>query len=69
MDITILLFSILSVIQYFRYPSAGRLTGELLTAIATKAVISYSRNHPSDKAYLGLVDGMMLLYAILVLWQ
>lgn len=69
MDITIILFAALSVIQYFRYPSATRLVGELATAVITKVVIVYSKKHPSDKAYLGLVDGMMLLYALLVLWH
>ncbi len=65
----LILFAVLSVVQYFRYPSAVRLTGELLTSVATAAVIAYTRKHPSDKAYLGLIDGMMLLYALLVLWH
>lgn len=69
MDITIIIFLLFSIIQYFRYPSVSRLSAEVITAIITRMVIVYAKNHPSDKAYLGLVDGMMLLYAILVLCQ
>lgn len=67
MNVTIVLFAVLSIIQYTRYPSEVRLAGELITAAVTKVVIAYTRKYPSDKAYLGLVDGMMLLYALLVL--
>lgn len=69
MNISLLLFVVLSIIQYTRYPSVVRLTGEISTAIVTKLVIEYTRRYPSDKAYLGLVDGMMLLYAVLVLFH
>jgi 4-hydroxybenzoate polyprenyltransferase len=67
MDFTILLFSLLSVFQYLRYPSVTRLVGALLSALVTKWAIEYTKKHPSDRAYLGLIDGMMLLYAMLVL--
>jgi 4-hydroxybenzoate polyprenyltransferase len=66
MNGTIIVFAILSLVQYLRYPSPVRLTGELCTAIAMKLVIDFTKKRPSDKAYLGLVDGTMLLYAILV---
>ncbi len=69
MSFTMLLFIALSVVQYLRYPSVTRLTGELVTALATKLAIDYARKYPSDKAYLALVDGVMLLYAVLVLWH
>ncbi len=68
MTVSMILFIMMCIIQYFRYPSAGRLAGELIVALATKLSIDYARKHPSDRAYLGLVDGMMLLYAVLVLW-
>lgn len=69
MNNTILLFVLLSVFQDMRHPSALRLGGQVLTAAATYWVIRFTRKHPSDRAYLGLVDGMMLLYAILILLQ
>lgn len=67
MSAAMILFILMSVIQFSRHPSLGRLAAELVVAVMTKIVIDYSRKHPSDRAYLGLVDGMMLLYAILVL--
>lgn len=66
MSVSMILFLIMSVIQYYRFPVTERLVGEVVVAIATKLVIDYSRKYPSDKAYLGLVDGMMLLYAVLL---
>lgn len=69
MDLTILLFVVLSIIQYTRYPSPVRLSGEIITAVITKLAIEFTKKYPSDKAYLGLIDGMMLLYALLVLWH
>ncbi len=69
MSVSMILFIIMSMIQYARYPSVNRLIAEIIVAIATKLAIDYARKHPSDRAYLGLVDGMMLLYATLVLWQ
>jgi 4-hydroxybenzoate polyprenyltransferase len=66
-DITLLLFSVLSVLQYFRYPDAGRLAGALLTAIVAKLVVIYLGKHHSNRAYLGLADGVMMVYALLVL--
>lgn len=69
MDIALVLFVVLSVVQYVRYPSGQRLAGEAITAVCTKLVIVYTRKHQTDKAYLGLVDGMMFLYALLLLWQ
>jgi hypothetical protein len=52
-----------------RYPSVTRLSGEIAAAIATKMAIVYARRRPSDRVYLALIDGMMLLYAVLVLWH
>jgi len=65
MNGTLLLFAFLSVVQYLRYPSPARLTGELLSVLLTKAAILYTKKYPSDKAYLGYVDGMMLVYGLL----
>lgn len=63
---SILVFLGLSIIQYLRYPSATRLVGTCIVALLTKAAIAYTKKHPTDKNYLGLVDGMMLLYGCVV---
>jgi 1,4-dihydroxy-2-naphthoate octaprenyltransferase len=67
MDLMLLLFALLSVVQYLRYPSLQRLGGELVTTLCTRLVIDYARRQPSDKIYLGGIDGMMMLYAIFLL--
>lgn len=67
MSFSMIFFITMSIVQYLRYPSFNRVLGELLVAFAVRIAIDYSRNKPSDRAYLGLVDGMMLLYALLML--
>src|SRR5690606_8868295 len=67
MDVALLLFAALSVVQYLRYPSAGRLAGEMLTVVFTRLAIMYTRRYPSDRNHLLVIDGMMLVYAILLL--
>jgi 4-hydroxybenzoate polyprenyltransferase len=67
MDAALLLFVLLSLVQYIRYPIPSRLAGELAAALVTKLAINYSKRHSSDRIYLGLIDGMMLLYGLLLL--
>lgn len=69
MTVSMIMFIILSIVQYLRYPVTGRLAAELIVALATKLAVDYAKKHPSDRAYLGLVDGMMLLYGLLMLVQ
>lgn len=66
-DTSIIIFAVCSVIQYTRYHHTGRLMAELITVVFIKLVMLYVKKHPSDKVYLGLVDGMMLLYALLII--
>lgn len=66
-NVMLILFAALSVIQYIRYHDAGRVAGALLTAVITRLVVNYLRKYPSDRAYLGLGDGVMLVYALLVM--
>jgi 4-hydroxybenzoate polyprenyltransferase len=68
MDFTLFLFLVFSTVQYLRYPDSGRLVGELLAAAITRMAISYTRKYPSDRNYLLIIDGMMLVYAALLLW-
>jgi len=66
-QLNLLLFAFLSIIQYLHYPLEKRLAGALATAIITWLVVLYLRKHPSERAYLGLADGVMLVYTVLVL--
>jgi 4-hydroxybenzoate polyprenyltransferase len=66
-NISIVVFALLTILQYVNLSSLERLVGGLLTAVATWMVIRYIRRHPSERAYLGLADGIMLLYSLLVI--
>lgn len=61
------LFVVLSVIQFFRIADTVQLFAMLISALATYFIIRYSKGNKSDLYYLGAVDGMMLLQAILVI--
>lgn len=65
--LSLLLFVIVSLLQFMRFPDPGRLLGALLTAIITEIVAIYLRRKPSDRAYAAFADGVMLVYAIIVL--
>lgn len=67
MSVSMILFIVMSIVQFIRHPSVSRVLAELIVAFAVRFAIDYSRKHPTDKVYLGLVDGMMFLYALLVL--
>jgi 4-hydroxybenzoate polyprenyltransferase len=54
-DFLIVLFVLLCIVQYLRYPSMIRLTGSMVTALLMKWSTAHTRNHPSDKAYLAYV--------------
>lgn len=62
----LLVFVTLSIGQHLHYPVPGRLVAEIVTAICTGIAIEYTRRYPSDKAYLAFIDGMMLLYGVLM---
>lgn len=65
--ISIVVFIVLAVSQYVRFPMHGRLLAALLTAAATTWVTAWVRNHLAHRAFVAVTDGMMLLYAVLVL--
>ncbi len=63
----IVLFTMLGVVQYLIRFRTEQFVGIVITALVTKFILQYVRDHPSDRAYMGLVDGCMLLYAALAL--
>ncbi|MEZ5015507.1 MAG: UbiA family prenyltransferase [Flavipsychrobacter sp.] len=69
MSVSMLAFLGMAVVRYTLNGDRGLLIAELTVALFTKLVVDYAKKYPSDRAYLGLVDGMMLIYAFLViLW-
>lgn len=63
----VFVFMLLSVIEYLQLSDMGQLLAMLLSGVATFLVIYNSRNNKNDIYYLGIVDGMMLLQAALVI--
>ncbi len=66
-NFTLVIFVVLSILQHLRYPQTGRLAGAILTSAITWLVVLYLKRRPSEKAYLLFADGVMLLYAVLIL--
>ncbi len=61
------IFATLSVAQYVRHPVPERLVAAWVTAVITWLVVIYLRKKPTEIGYMGLADGVMLLYAVLIL--
>ena len=64
--ILLVVFILLSLIQYLKIPDIGQLNAMGISAAATFVMIEYTKKNKSDIAYLGCIDGMMLLQAVLV---
>lgn len=60
---TLLAFLFLSLGQFVYHPVTSRLVGAIVTALVTKLVADHLRTRNSNRAYLALGDGMMLLYS------
>lgn len=59
-------FLFCSIIQFMRYPFTARLLAEITVAVVAWVVVKYVQKNPVDRVYLGLVDGVMMVYAVLV---
>ncbi len=64
--LVLLLFLVLSGVQYFLFPEAGIFIAMILSAVATFITVELSKKTNSDFFYLAGIDGMMLLQAALV---
>lgn len=62
----LILFVVLSVVQYFVYPQMVFLLAMLISSVITWIVMEATKKTNSDFIYLAGVDGMMLLQALLV---
>lgn len=67
MHICLLVFCALVLWQYFRYPILSRLISGFIVSILTYFSIRLSRKVNTDVFYLLCIDGMMLIYGVLVL--
>ena len=64
--ITLAVFIVLSVIQFYYFGDKGVLIAMLLSAAATFFTVALTKKSNSDFVYLAGIDGMMLLQALLV---
>jgi 4-hydroxybenzoate polyprenyltransferase len=64
--ISLIVFIILSLVQFYFFDDMGVLIAMLLSAIATFFTIEITKKINSDFVYLAGIDGMMLLQALLV---
>ncbi len=64
--VSLVLFFMLSAMQYLVHPTAGRLTAAALTATVTAGVAMFVKRNPGHKGFVMMTDGMMLLYAVLI---
>jgi len=65
--ILLLVFVLLSFLQFYRITDYAQLSAMLISALATYFIIRFSKGNKNDLYYLGVVDGMMLLQALLVI--
>jgi len=66
-DISLMVFVVLSLVQYIRYGAMDRLAGAVVTALVTRTVAWYLSRERGIRSYILLADGVMLLYALTVL--
>ena len=64
---TLLLFVLISIFQFMLHPAPERLVAAWTTAFVAWLVVGYLKKRPSERAYMGLADGVMLVYATLIL--
>lgn len=67
-NLSILACIALAIWQYARYPIPHRLIGAVAIALLIKVIIHYSKRYKSDRYHLLAVDGVMMLYALLIVF-
>ena len=66
-NMALLIFVGLSIMQCFRYAPWTRAAAAVVTAVATRAVAGYLKRHPSERGYFLVADGVMMVYALLAI--
>lgn len=67
-NLAIVVYIALALWQYVHYPIPHRLISAIGIAILIKVIIHYSKLYKSDRYHLLAVDGVMMLYALLIIF-
>ncbi len=66
-NVSLLLFLVLSFIQHYQFALPGRLWASIITTFITYVVANHLRKEGNKRLFVIMTDGMMILYAALVL--
>lgn len=66
-DALLVVFVLLSMVHFYFNNNLLQLNAMLLSALATKLMILFSKKNNNDYVYLAGIDGMMLLQALIVM--
>ncbi len=61
-------FVLAGIVQYIRFGIFFRLISLVIVAVTTIIAVYYVKKYPSDKNYIFLVDGQMILFGSLTLF-
>ncbi len=65
-NLSLIVFLFLSIVQHYRFAVPGRLIAAIITTVITFWVAKHLRNEGNKRLFVIMTDGMMILYAILV---
>jgi 4-hydroxybenzoate polyprenyltransferase len=65
-NLSLIVFLLLSIVQHYRFAVPGRLIAAIITTVITFWVAKHLRNEGNKRLFVIMTDGMMILYAILV---
>ena len=66
-NLSLLVIVALAIWQYVRYPIPHRLISAIAIALLIKVIIHYSKRYKSDRYHLLAIDGVMIIYAMLII--
>ena len=67
-DVLLLLYILIGMIAQFYSLSVPHILSVIIVAALSRLAIWFAGKYPSDRKYLGLVDGMMLVQAVLIMF-
>jgi 4-hydroxybenzoate polyprenyltransferase len=66
-NLSLIVFLLLSIVQHYRFAVPGRLIAAIVTTVITYWVAKHLRYEGNKRLFVIITDGMMILYAVLVI--